>query len=37
MRLFDVSDDQQTLMDDGPVFDKTPQGQDAEKYKDFKL
>jgi archaellum biogenesis ATPase FlaH len=37
MRLFDVSDDQQTLMDVGPVFDKTPQGQDAEKYKDFKL
>jgi len=37
MRLFDVSEDQQTLIDDTPVFDKTPQGEDLEKFKDFKL
>jgi archaellum biogenesis ATPase FlaH len=37
MRLFDVDDSEQTLIDDTPIFDKTPQGQDAAKFKDFKL
>jgi len=37
MRLFDVDDTEQTLIDDTPIFDKTPQGQDAAKFKDFKL
>ena len=34
MRLYDVEDNQQTLTDDTPVFDKTPTGQ---RFKDFKL
>ena len=34
MRLFDVEENQQTLTDDTPVFDKTPTGQ---RFKDFKL
>jgi len=37
MKLYDVDDSEQTLMDDGPVFDKTPQGEDLQKFKDFKL
>jgi len=34
MRLFDVEDTQQTLVDDTPVFDKTETGK---RFKDFKL
>ena len=34
MRLFDVEDNQQTLVDDTPVFDKTETGK---RFKDFKL
>ena len=34
MRLFDVEDNQQTLVDDTPVFDKTDTGK---RFKDFKL
>ena len=34
MRLYDIEENQQTLTDDTPVFDKTPTG---EKFKDFKL
>src|SRR6056300_318685 len=34
MRLYDVEENQQTLTDDTPVFDKTPTGQ---RFKDFKL
>ena len=34
MRLYDVEENQQTLTDDTPVFDKTPSGQ---RFKDFKL
>ena len=34
MRLYDVEENQQTLTDDTPVFDKTPTG---ERFKDFKL
>ena len=34
MRLFDVDDNQQTLVDDTPVFDKTETGK---RFKDFKL
>ena len=32
--LFDVEDNQQTLVDDTPVFDKTETGK---RFKDFKL
>ena len=34
MRLFDVEDNQQTLIDDTPVFDKTSTGK---RFADFKL
>ena len=34
MRLYDVDDSQQSLMDDTPVFDKSPIGK---KFEDFKL
>ncbi len=34
MRLFDIEETQQNLMDDTPVFDKTPAGK---KFEDFKL
>ncbi len=34
MRLYDVDDSQQNLMDDTPVFDKSPIGK---KFEDFKL
>ena len=34
MRLFDIEESQQNLMDDTPVFDKTPAGK---KFEDFKL
>ena len=34
MRLYDVEENQQTLTDDTPVFDKTPTGQ---RFKDFQL
>jgi len=34
MRLYDVEDNQQTLVDDTPVFDKTETGK---RFKDFKL
>ena len=34
MRLFDVEENQQTLVDDTPVFDKTDTGK---RFKDFKL
>jgi replicative DNA helicase len=34
MRLYDVEENQQTLTDDTPVFDKTPTGQ---RFNDFKL
>ena len=38
MRLFDVEDNQQTLVDDTPVFDKSTSGErvSSEKFKDFK-
>jgi len=34
MRLFDVGDNEQTLIDDTPVFDKTSTGK---RFADFKL
>jgi replicative DNA helicase len=37
MRLFDVDENEQTLTDDTPVFDKTPMQQDMSKFKDFKV
>ena len=37
MRLFDAHEDQQTLVDDTPVFDKSDQGVDVKKFLDFKL
>lgn len=37
MRLFDAHEDQQTLIDDTPVFDKSDQGMDVKKFVDFKL
>ena len=40
MRLFDVNESEQTLMDDTPVFDKTPTGKaiiDEKAFEDFKL
>ena len=37
MRLFDAHEDDQTLIDDSPVFDKSDQGLDVKKFADFKL
>jgi len=37
MRLFDAHEDQQTLIDDSPVFDKSDMGVDVKKFVDFKL
>ena len=40
MRLFDVNDSEQTLIDDTPVFDKTPTGKaimDEKAFEGFKL
>ena len=40
MRLFDVNESEQTLMDDTPVFDKTPTGKqikDEKAFEGFKL
>ena len=37
MRLFDVEENQQTLTDDTPVFDKTEMHEQTSKFKDFKL
>tara|TARA_B100000287_G_scaffold233633_1_gene219978 strand:+ start:11364 stop:12683 length:1320 start_codon:yes stop_codon:yes gene_type:complete len=37
MRLFDVEESQQTLVDDTPVFDKTDTHDKMSKFKDFKL
>ena len=40
MRLFDVNESEQTLIDDTPVFDKTPTGKaiiDEKAFEDFKL
>ena len=37
MRLFDVEENQQTLTDDTPVFDKTDTHEKLSKFKDFKL
>ena len=39
MRLFDVEETEQTLVDDTPVFDNSPSGDrlSAEKFGDFKL
>jgi archaellum biogenesis ATPase FlaH len=37
MRLFDVDENEQTLTDDTPVFDKTEAHENMSKFKDFKL
>ena len=40
MRLYDVNESEQTLMDDTPVFDKTPTGKaiiDEKAFEGFKL
>ena len=39
MRLYDVEENQQTLVDDTPVFDKSPSGErlKSEKFEGFKL
>ena len=37
MRLFDVDQEQQTLTDDTPVFDKTDMQDQLSKFKDFKI
>ena len=37
MRLFDVEENQQTLTDDTPVFDKTEMHERTSKFQDFKL
>ena len=37
MRLFDVHEGEQTLIDDTPVFDKTKTGINVKKFEDFKL
>ena len=37
MRLYDVDENEQSLTDDTPVFDKTPMQQDMSKFKDFKV
>jgi len=37
MRLFDVEENQQTLTDDTPVFDKTDTHEKMSKFQDFKL
>ena len=37
MRLYDVEDATEDIVDDSPVYDKTPSGQyDREKFKGFK-
>ena len=35
MRLFDVDENEQTLTDDTPVFDKTEMQEKMSKFKDF--
>ena len=37
MRLFDVDENEQTLTDDTPVFDKSQAHENMSKFKDFKL
>ena len=37
MRLFDVDENEQTLTDDTPVFDKSETHENMSKFKDFKL
>ena len=37
MRLYDVDDNEQTLTDDTPVFDKTDMQDNMSKFKDFKI
>ena len=37
MRLYDAEENQQTLTDDTPVFDKSEMHQQTSKFKDFKL
>jgi replicative DNA helicase len=37
MRLFDVDENEQTLTDDTPVFDKTEMQDNMSKFKDFKV
>ena len=37
MRLFDVDENEQTLTDDTPVFDKSEAHENMSKFKDFKL
>jgi replicative DNA helicase len=37
MRLYDVDDTDQDLVDDTPVFDNSNQGHDQNKFQDFKL
>ena len=37
MRLYDVDENEQTLTDDTPVFDKSESHQQMSKFKDFKL
>ena len=37
MRLFDVDQEQQTLTDDTPVFDKSEMQDQLSKFKDFKI
>ena len=37
MRLFDVDENEQTLTDDTPVFDKTEAHENMSRFKDFKL
>ena len=37
MRLYDAHEEDQTLIDDTPVFDKTDNGMNVKKFQDFKL
>ena len=37
MRLYDVDENEQTLTDDTPIFDKSKFNEDTSKFKDFKL
>jgi len=37
MRLYDADDTDQNLVDDKPTFDNTKQGQDQQKFSDFKF
>ncbi len=37
MRLYDADDTDQNLVDDRPTFDNTKQGQDQQKFSDFKF